>query len=294
MVYVTSSKLEALILAAATVLAVKPPTAVLTTFVTIVASNIDARGHLTLYGDHAEIYLPSDNPGALLLWLGKYHYRVPSHTDSPYLRFRTWSTPEAIPWLDVEVAPDRAWSTLSDAVKLEDYDAGIEPTTFANGDFVLFPYEHSVVAIFLTKGGPAISTSEQLRFQCEISRIIFAWSIFEIARTWLALMVTSKRVPVPGEPQPRGQKRKREEPDGREKSVDGQNSDATDEDDSSIRTDHEDQPPLDVYHLTDSLAAEIREDDVWYPGFSKVICLVHDCRRTHPEVSAVVEVDPGE
>ncbi|KAF8213704.1 hypothetical protein K438DRAFT_2009838 [Mycena galopus ATCC 62051] len=63
----------------------------------IIANN--ARGYLTLYGDHTEIAIRSDTLGDLLR-PGKYHYRVPSHTDGPYpicLKFRAWEPPVAAP-----------------------------------------------------------------------------------------------------------------------------------------------------------------------------------------------------
>ncbi|KAJ7346891.1 hypothetical protein DFH08DRAFT_205132 [Mycena albidolilacea] len=102
----------------------------------IIANN--ARGCLTLYGDQTEIAIRSDTPGGLLR-PGKYHYRVPSHTDGPYpicLKFRAWKPPVAAPqnwarerWapprtdlaaVDADVVSTVAWSNLSGDVKRTD------------------------------------------------------------------------------------------------------------------------------------------------------------------------------
>ncbi|KAJ6626369.1 hypothetical protein B0H10DRAFT_1999061 [Mycena sp. CBHHK59/15] len=102
----------------------------------IIANN--ARGYLTLYGDQTEIAIPSDTPGDLLR-PGKYHYRVPSHTDGPYpicLEFRAWEPPVAVPqnwaherWappgsdsaaVDADVVSTVTWSNLSHDVKRTD------------------------------------------------------------------------------------------------------------------------------------------------------------------------------
>ncbi|KAJ6589157.1 hypothetical protein B0H19DRAFT_1058205 [Mycena capillaripes] len=83
----------------------------------IIANN--ARGYLTSYGDHTEIAIRSDTPGDLLR-PGKYHYRVPSHTDGPYpicLKFRAWEPPVVAPqnWARERWAPPGTDSATVDA-----------------------------------------------------------------------------------------------------------------------------------------------------------------------------------
>ncbi|KAJ7250122.1 hypothetical protein B0H12DRAFT_1234436 [Mycena haematopus] len=84
----------------------------------IIANN--ARGYLTLYEDETEIRLRGETPGDLLR-PGKYHYRVPSHTDGPYpicMNFRAWKPPVVTPqnWAREHWAPPGTDSTALDDV----------------------------------------------------------------------------------------------------------------------------------------------------------------------------------